>query len=131
MGAYAIVINNLVENVIVLNENQIEEFENIYHAEIIDAIPYGLCTGDMRVGGKWTRNLNGVQTILEELTPQQQTDYVGLREDVESLNATLSEAEQSMLSGIDSISNEESDETISQLLNNAENSLLEGVESVG
>lgn len=131
MGSYAIVINNLVENVIILNENQIEEFENMYHAEVIDALPYGLCVGDMRVGGKWTRNLNGVQTILEELTLQEQTDYNGLRSDVELLNTTLSEAEQSMLSGIESISNQESDETISQLLNNAENSLLEGVESVG
>ena len=131
MGKYAIVKNNMVENIIVLNENQIEEFEQIYNAEIIDAIPYGLCSGDMKVGDNWTRNLNGVQTILNLLTPDQQTDYNGLRDDVESLNTTLSEAEQSMLLGIDSISNQEPEETISQLLNNAENSLLEGVESVG
>lgn len=131
MGKYAVVQHDMVENVIVLNENQIEEFETILDAELVNALPLGLCIGDLRVGNNWTRNLNGVQTILEELTPQQQTDYNGLRENVESFNNIINSAELSLQEGIDSISNQESDETISQLLNNAENSLLEGVESVG
>lgn len=103
MGAYAIVINNMVENIIVLNANQIEEFENIYNAEIVDAIPYGLCIGDLKVGENWTRNINGIQTILSPLTPQQQTDYTDLRNQSEQLNSILTDGEATFLEGVESI----------------------------
>lgn len=103
MGAYAVVRHDYVDNVIVLNENQIQEFEAVLNAEIINAIPYGLCQGDLRVGGNWTRNLNGVQTILEPLTPQQQTDYAGLRDEVEAQTELLYEAEAALIQGVESI----------------------------
>lgn len=103
MGIYAVVQHDMVENVIVLNENQIQEFEAALSAEIVNALPYGLCIGDLRVGGNWTRNINGVQTILEPLTPQQQTDYRELRGELESLNATMAEAEAALTEGVESI----------------------------
>ena len=96
MGAYAVVRHDYVDNVIVLNANQVEEFETALDAELVDAIPYGLCIGDLRVGGQWTRNLNGVQVVLEPLTPQQQTDYAGMRE-------TFAEAEAALTEGVESI----------------------------
>ena len=103
MGVYAVVQHDMVENVIVLNENQIQEFETALNAEIVNALPYGLCIGDLRVGGNWTRNINGVQTVLEPLTPQQQTDYRELRGELESLNATMAEAEAALTEGVESI----------------------------
>ena len=103
MGIYAVVQHDMVENVIVLNETQIQEFETALNAEIVNALPYGLCIGDLRVGGNWTRNINGVQTILEPLTPQQQTDYRELRGELESLNATMAEAEAALTEGVESI----------------------------
>ena len=103
MGIYAVVQHDMVENVIVLNENQIQEFETALSAEIVNALPYGLCIGDLRVGGNWTRNINGVQTILEPLTPQQQTDYRELRSELEGLNATIAEAEAALTEGVESI----------------------------
>ena len=103
MGIYAVVQHDMVENVIVLNENQIQEFETILNAEIINALPYGLCIGDLRVGGNWTRNINGVQTILESLTPQQQTDYTSLRDDLRYKTAVLEDAEAALIEGVESI----------------------------
>ena len=103
MGIYAVVQHDMVENVIVLNENQIQEFETALSAEIVNALPYGLCIGDLRVGGKWTRNINGVQTILEPITPQQQTDYTNLRDDLRYKTAVLEEAEAALTEGVESI----------------------------
>lgn len=103
MGIYAVVRHEYVDNVIVLNENQIDEFETALNAELVDALPYGLCVGDLRVGGQWTRNINGVQTILEPITPEQQTDYADLRGELEGLNATMTEAEAALTEGVESI----------------------------
>ena len=66
MGKYAVVKDNFVENIIILNESQIEEFENILDRELVDATPFNLSIGDMRVDENWTRNENGVQIILSE-----------------------------------------------------------------
>lgn len=103
MGIYAVVQHDMVENVIVLNENQIQEFETALNAEMVNALPYGLCIGDLRVGGRWTRNINGVQTILEPITPEQQTDYAGLRNEVEDLTALINEAEAALTEGVESV----------------------------
>lgn len=103
MGIYAVVKENYVENVIVLNEDQINEMSAALNAEMVDALPYGLCRGDLRVGGQWTRNINGVQTVLEPITPEQQTDYRDLRGELESLNATMAEAEAALTEGVESI----------------------------
>ena len=103
MGKYAVIKHNMVENIIVLNESQIEEFEGILGAEIIDAIPFGLCIGDMRVGENWTRNLNGVQTVLEPLDPDQQTDYKNLRDDLEYKTEIINALEEAFVEGVESI----------------------------
>ena len=103
MGVYAVVQHDYVENVIVLNAEQVPEFETALNAELVNALPYGLCQGDLRVGGNWTRNLNGVQTILEPLTPQQQTDYAGLRGEVEAQAELFAAAEAALTEGVESI----------------------------
>lgn len=103
MGIYAIVRDNYVENVIALNEEQIDEMAAAQGAEIVDALPFGLCRGDLRVGGNWTRNLNGTQTVLQPITPQQQTDYAGLREEVESQQELLEAAEAALMEGVKSV----------------------------
>lgn len=103
MSIYAVVQNDYVENIIVLNENQIDEMAAALNAEMVDALPYGLCKGDMRVGGNWTRNINGVQTILEPITPEQQTDYAGLRVKVESQRELLEAAEAALVEGVESV----------------------------
>ena len=85
MGQYAVVENDFVTNVIIVNEDNLPEMKAAF-GELVDALPLGLCIGDLRVGQNWTRNLNGEQVILEPLTPQQQTDYT-------SLVASLEEAQ--------------------------------------
>lgn len=103
MGIYAVVKNDMVEKLIVLNDNQIEEFENLLNAKIINAIPFGLCRGDLQVGENWTRNLNGVQTILKLLTSEQQIDYIALRNNLEKTSQILINAEQALIRGVESI----------------------------
>lgn len=103
MGRYAVVRDNMVENVIVLNEDQIPELETALNAELVDALPFGLCIGDLRLNGNWTRNLNGVQTVLELQTPEQQTDYTELRDRVEAQAELLEAAEAALTEGVESI----------------------------
>lgn len=103
MGSYAIVKNNEVENVIVINDDQISSFEQIYNAELVNAISYGLCIGDIRINGEWYRNLNGVYTLLEELIPENQTDYYNLRIKLDKNNNLLLEAEKALIEGVESI----------------------------
>lgn len=73
---YAVVTGDMVENVIVADEAQKEELEEALRAELVDAQPYGLQIGDMRVGANWTRNQDGEQIVLsgkptyDELTAQ-------------------------------------------------------------
>ena len=103
MGRYAVVKDNMVENVIVLDAGQEESFGAVIGAELVNALPLGLCVGDLRVGGNWTRNINGVQTILEPLTPEQQTDYNGLRDEVEAQAELFAAAEAALTEGVESI----------------------------
>lgn len=71
----AVVIEDIVDNVIVLEENQIDEMSAALGAEIIDARPYGLAIGDLRTGGVWTRNAGGEQMVLPLLEPEDYTSY--------------------------------------------------------
>ena len=61
---YAIVKSDMVENVLVASPEQKEELEQALGAELVDAAPYVLQIGDMRVNGAWTRNDEGEQVIL-------------------------------------------------------------------
>lgn len=78
MGKYAAVKNGRVENLIVCEPQQIGEMEEALQVELIDAVPLGLSIGDMQVDGNWTRNIDGVQTVL-------------------TLRATYEELEQALL----------------------------------
>ena len=62
----AVVIDDIVDNVIVIDEAQVESISKALGAEIIDARPYGLAIGDYRTpDGVWTRNDGGEQVVLQ------------------------------------------------------------------
>jgi len=62
----AVVIDDIVDNVIVIDEAQVESISKALGAEIIDARPYGLAIGDYRTpDGVWTRNDGGEQVALQ------------------------------------------------------------------
>ena len=86
---YAVVKGGIVENVIVADEAQKEELEEALRAELVDAQPYGLQIGDLRVGGKWTRNQDGEQTMLTE-----NATYDELLAKIEELEAAISDTAQ-------------------------------------
>ena len=92
----AIVKNDLVENLIVINEEQIAEMSTALNCEIVDAAPYGLTIGDLRTANGWTRNAGGEQTILPLLEQESYDSYtivanknVELQNEIELLNETL------------------------------------------
>ena len=66
MGKYAVVKDNYVENLIAIEEAQIPEMEEALQCELVDATPFRLSIGDLRVNGQWTRNEDRVQTVLTE-----------------------------------------------------------------
>ena len=61
---YAVVKENAVENVIVADAAQKAELEAALGAELVDAQPFNLQIGDLRVGANWTRNQDGEQIVL-------------------------------------------------------------------
>lgn len=72
----AVIIEDIVENIIVLDESQIDEMSTALNAEIVDARPYGLAIGDYRTPeGVWTRNAGGEQMVLPLLEPKGYTSY--------------------------------------------------------
>lgn len=71
----AIVRNDLVENLIVLDEAQKAELEAALSCEIVDARPYGLMAGDLRTANGWTRNAGGEQMVLELQTQEAYDSY--------------------------------------------------------
>ena len=71
----AIVRNEMVENLIVLDEAQKDELEAALGCEIVDARPYGLIVGDLRTAAGWTRNAGGEQMVLPLLDQEQYDSY--------------------------------------------------------
>lgn len=63
---FAVVKEDMVENVVVADEAQKVELEAALGAELVDAQPYGLQIGDLRVDERWTRNQDGEQVALTE-----------------------------------------------------------------
>ena len=61
---YAVVKNNIVENVIVAKEENKEEMEISLGAILVDASVYNLQIGDMKVNDNWSGNDEGEQVIL-------------------------------------------------------------------
>lgn len=71
----AVVIEDMVDNVIVLDEAQIPEMEAALNCRIVDARPYGLTIGDLYTDRGWTRNAGGEQMVLPLLEPEQYDSY--------------------------------------------------------
>lgn len=71
----AMIINDVVANLIVLGEGQVGEMSAALGCEIVDARPYGLAIGDLRTDRGWTRNAGGEQMILQLLDRQQYDSY--------------------------------------------------------
>ena len=71
----AIVKNDIVENLIVIQEAQVAEMEAALSCEIVDARPYGLCVGDLRTVAGWTRNAGGEQMVLPLLEQEHYDSY--------------------------------------------------------
>lgn len=67
----AIVRDDIVETLIVLDAAQREELEAALGCEIVDARPYGLTEGDLRTEAGWTRNAGGEQMVLPLLEQEQ------------------------------------------------------------
>lgn len=86
----AIVKDNIVENLIVLDEGQKGELEAALACEIVDARPYGLMAGDLRTAKGWTRNAGGEQVVLTLL---EQEAYDGYSLAVEGQKAAEARAE--------------------------------------
>lgn len=71
----AIVKNDIVAGLLVINEEQIEEMQAALGCEIVDAGPYGLIEGDLRTARGWTRNVGGEQIVLELQNEEERKSY--------------------------------------------------------
>lgn len=102
----AIVRNDIVENLIVINEEQISEMSASLNCEIVDAAPYGLTVGDLRTAAGWTRNAGGEQMILPLLEQESYDSYtivanknVELQNQIDELPSAISNEILGVLSG--------------------------------
>ena len=90
----AVVRNDIVENVIVLDESQIDRMAAALGAEIVDARPCGLAIGDLRTASGWTRNEGGEQVILPVMPYERQDGYEKAVERAEEAEAALETASE-------------------------------------
>ena len=88
----AVVRNDIVENVIVLDEAQIEEMEAALNCRIVDARPYGLAIGDLYTNVGWTRNAGGEQMVLPLLEQESYDSYSIAMQKVAEAEAGLESA---------------------------------------
>lgn len=102
----AIVRNDIVENLIVINEEQISEMSTLLNCEIVDAAPYGLTVGDLRTSAGWTRNTGGEQMILPLLEQESYDSYtivanknIELQNQIDELPSAISNEILGVLSG--------------------------------
>lgn len=103
----AIVRNDMVENLIVINKEQVSEMSASLNCEIVDAAPYGLTVGDLRTNAGWTRNAGGEQMILPLLEQESYDSYtvvanknVELQERINALNEELPSAISNEILGV-------------------------------
>ena len=90
----AVVRENIVENIIVLDESQLDRMAAALGAEIVDAKPFGLAIGDLRTPSGWTRNEGGEQVILPVLPYERQDGYEKALERAEAAEAQLATASE-------------------------------------
>lgn len=103
----AIVRNDMVENLIVINKEQVSEMSASLNCEIVDAAPYGLTVGDLRTNAGWTRNAGGEQMILPLLEQESYDSYtvvanknVELQNRINMLNEELPSAISNEILGV-------------------------------
>lgn len=89
----AIVKDNIVQNLIVINEDQIDAISKALNCEIVDARPYGLTAGDLRTAAGWTRNAGGEQMILPLLEGESYDSYSVVAARNVELEQSIDEAE--------------------------------------
>ena len=102
----AIIIEDVVQNVIVINESQIENVQTALKCEIVDAAPYGLIVGDLRTVAGWTRNAGGEQIVLPLLEGEsydsytlQQKKIIELEESIETTSEATADEALAILNG--------------------------------
>ena len=61
---FAVVRKDFVENLIVARLEQKAELEAALHCELVYEPYINLAKGDKRINGEWTRNVDGVATVL-------------------------------------------------------------------
>lgn len=89
----AIIRDNIVENLIVINDSQVETIGKALGCEIVDARPYGLAPGDLRTAAGWTRNAGGEQMILPLLEGESYNSYSVIAQKNVELEQSVQEAE--------------------------------------
>lgn len=88
---FAMVRNDFVENLIVARLEQKAELEAALHCELVYDPYINLAAGDKRINGEWTRNVDGVATVLtskptyNELESQLQAAEAAYAEGVDSI----------------------------------------------
>ena len=103
----AIVRNEIVENLIVLDEAQKAELEAALSCEIVDARPYGLMAGDLRTAKGWTRNAGGEQVVLPLLEQETYDSYsLAIEQKNEAEEALLTAGEDAAQEAIDILTGE-------------------------
>jgi len=103
----AMVRNDIVDNLIVLDEAQVEELEAVLGCEIVDAQPYGLAPGDLRTEAGWTRNAGGEQMLLPLLEQEQYDSYsVAVKRAVEAEKQAASAGEDAAAEALTILSGE-------------------------
>lgn len=90
----AVIKENIVVNLLVIDETSIPEMQNALKCEIIDAKQYGLQVGDLRTAAGWTRNNNGEQMILPELVVEDQTTFKLQQEQIVELEGAVEAANE-------------------------------------
>lgn len=95
----AVVIDDIVDNIIVLDESQVDEMSAALGAEIVDARPFGLAIGDLYTDGRWTRNAGGEQMVLPLLEPEQYDSYTIACERAEAAEEVAAAEALAILSG--------------------------------
>ena len=85
----AIVKNDIVENLIVIDEANVSEMAAALQCEIIDAAPYGLQAGDLRTAAGWTRNAGGEQMVLPLLEAESYDSYTLQQKKIAELEETV------------------------------------------
>lgn len=89
---YAVVKQDIVENVIVVKEENVEAMAEALQCEMVDARPYGLAIGDLRTASGWTRNAGGEQMLLPLLNEEQYDSYSVQQKQIVDLENTVENA---------------------------------------